>query len=38
VLKHHVYLYLVAVTVVEELHGFLGPGELTRHLADREVL
>ena len=38
VLQHHVHLHLVAVTVVEELHGLFGPGELARDLADREVL
>jgi len=38
VLQHHVYLHLVAVTIVEELHGLFGPGELARDLADREVL
>jgi len=37
-LQHHVHLYLVAVTVVEELHRLFGPGELARDLANREVL
>ena len=37
-LQDHVYLHLVAVTVVEELDGLFGPGELAGHLADREVL
>jgi len=38
VLQHHVHFHLVAVTVVEELYGLFGPGELARHLTDREVL
>ena len=38
VFQHHVHLYLIAVTVVEQLHGLLGPGELARDLANREVL
>ena len=38
VFQHHIYLHLVAVPVVEELDGLLGPGELTGHLADREIL
>jgi hypothetical protein len=37
-LQHHVHLHLVTVTVVKELHRLFGPGELTRDLADREVL
>jgi hypothetical protein len=37
-LKHHVDRYLVAVTVAEQLHRLLSPGELACHLADREVL
>jgi len=37
-LQHHVYFDLITVTVVEELYGLFGPGEQTRHLADREVL
>jgi len=38
VLQHHAYLHLISVAVVRELHWLLGPGELARHLADREVL
>jgi hypothetical protein len=38
VFQHHVHLHLFAVTVVEKLHGLLGPGELARDLTDREVL
>jgi hypothetical protein len=38
VFEHHVHLHLVAVAVVEQLHGFFGPGELACDLADREVL
>ena len=37
-LEHHVYLYLIAVAVVEELHRLFRPGELARDLTDREVL
>ena len=34
----HVHLHLIAITVVEELHGLFSPRELARDLADREVL
>src|ERR1044071_1068816 len=37
VLKHHVHLDLVAVTIVEQLNWLLIPGELARNLADRKV-
>jgi hypothetical protein len=38
VLQHHVHFHQVAVTIVEELHGLFGPGELARDLADGEVV
>ena len=38
VLQHHVDFHLIAVAVMEKLHGLFSPSELSRDLANREVL